>query len=209
MKQDFMARLAALGAVLDNDHFVYASGYHGPAHINKRAVVVHTAEVSSFCEEMARLAHEVDPDIDAVVAPAVGAIALGIVTADKLAMLTSRPVSFFIAEKDGDGFVVKTEPHLLSGTRVMVVEDILTTGGSAKKAIELARSLGANVVGVAALVNRGGVTPGVLGVEHLVTLVNVDMSTYPANECPLCEEGKPVNTHIGHGAAFMAKRGGS
>lgn len=197
-------QLAGMGAVLTGGHYVYASGKHGPAYVNKRAVLVHPGWLVNLCGQMAMHIKERDAGIDAVVAPAVGAIALGTLVAS-IMVKDHLGIKLFIAEKDGQGgFAIKTEPQLLQGKRVVIVEDILTTGGSAMRVAEVVRELGAEVGVVAAIVNRGGVTAEGLGVSHLVSLVNVTMDMYDPEECPLCKAGTPVNTDFGHGAAFLA-----
>ncbi|OGH68902.1 MAG: hypothetical protein A3J66_01520 [Candidatus Magasanikbacteria bacterium RIFCSPHIGHO2_02_FULL_47_14] len=208
-ENEWLQKLAKLGAVLTDGHFVYTSGNHGPTYVDKRTIVVYAVQAMALCHELAVRLRRCSSGVEALVSPAVGAIPLGFGTAFHLSRVMGSLVLSFVAEKNSDGgFLVTTAPSLLAGKRVMVVEDILNTGGSAEKVITLARSLDAEVIGVAALVNRGGVTAEALGVEHLVTLVDVQMPMYPADVCPLCAAGVPINTNVGHGAAFLAARQG-
>jgi orotate phosphoribosyltransferase len=89
---------------------------------------------------------------------------------------------------------------------VLVVEDIVTTGGSVRKVITAAQALSAIVVGVGVLCNRGGVTASRLNVPHFLSLVNVPMESWDAHECPLCQSGVPINTRVGKGAFFLAQQ---
>jgi orotate phosphoribosyltransferase len=112
------------------------------------------------------------------------------------------------AEKDGDQFVIKRGyEKLIPGKNVLIVEDILTTGGSAKKVFEAVRALGGNVVGLGAICNRGGVTEGDIGLlPELYSLTSVNLDSWEANECPLCASDVPVNITIGKGKEFLARR---
>jgi orotate phosphoribosyltransferase len=92
---------------------------------------------------------------------------------------------------------------LVAGRRVLVVEDILTTGGSARTVVQAVEKAGGTVVGVAALCNRGGVTADLLGSPQLYSLASVPLESWSAEECPLCASGVPVNTRLGKGAAFV------
>ena len=91
--------------------------------------------------------------------------------------------------------------------RVLVVEDILTTGGSARKVVEAVRAIGGNVVGVGVLCNRGGVTAQDLAnVPKLEVLVNISLDAWNEADCPLCKQGVPVNPDVGKGREFLARR---
>jgi orotate phosphoribosyltransferase len=94
----------------------------------------------------------------------------------------------------------------LEGKRVLIVEDILTTGNSARHAVEAARKAGGVVDIVAAICNGGELTAEQLGVSHLVSLLNFKRNTFPGNNCPLCNSGIPINTTVGHGKEFLEKQ---
>ncbi len=90
--------------------------------------------------------------------------------------------------------------------KVLVVEDILTTGGSVKKVVEATRAIGSTVIGVGALCNRGGVTAKELGeVPQLFALINVQLDAWDEKACPLCAKKIPINTEVGKGQEFLAK----
>jgi orotate phosphoribosyltransferase len=114
------------------------------------------------------------------------------------------------AEKSegGDAFVIKRGyDKLIAGKNVLVVEDILTTGGSAKKVVEVTRAIGGNVVGLGVLCNRGEITPqDVADVPKLTSLVNVKLDAWDEATCPLCEQNVPVNTDVGKGREFLARK---
>jgi orotate phosphoribosyltransferase len=112
------------------------------------------------------------------------------------------------ADKDGDAFVVKRGyDKLVKGKRVLVVEDVLTTGGSVRKVVEATCVAGGEVIGVAALVNRGNVkTTDIGNVPALAALVSISLDAWDENDCPMCKGGTPVNTDVGKGREFLARK---
>lgn len=189
-------------------HFVYTSGRHGDSYILKDAMYAYTRETSQVCEEMARRFK--DADIGAVVGPAVGAAILSQWTAYHLTEMTGREVFGVYADKDGQGgFILKRGyDKVIAGKKVLIVEDLTTTGGSIKKVVDACRAAGAEVAGAIALVNRGEVTKADAGDPPVFDqLLSVDLDSWEASECELCQNGIPVNTDIGHGKEFLAKKG--
>lgn len=211
--------LERTGAVLQG-HFVLKSESHADAYINKDAVSLHPVALGQLCRYLAKRASAWAPEV--VVGPVVGGVAIGQWTAYHLTQLTRSEVLATFAEKDGDGFVIKRNfPERLRGRRTLVVEDILTTGDSARKVVAAARRIGANVVGVSALVNRGGIvaghfawdvdTDGPMAEGYAATpefacLLSLDLQAWPADGCLLCAKGVPVNEEVGHGREFLAKQ---
>ena len=109
------------------------------------------------------------------------------------------------ADKDGDNFVIKRGyDKLIAGKNILVVEDVLTTGGSVRKVIEAVRALGGNVIGLGVLCNRGGVTAQDVANALIFALVNVKMDAWSPVDCPLCAQGVPINTNVGKGREFLA-----
>lgn len=106
-------------------------------------------------------------------------------------------------------FVIKRgQDKFVTGKQILVVEDILTTGGSVKKVVAAVRKIGGEVVGVAALCNRGGVTPEQLGdVPKLKALININLDAFEESDCPLCKGDIPINVSVGKGAEFLKEKG--
>ena len=220
-EQEVLKMLGSVGAVVTKSHVVYTSDRHGSAYVNKDKVYPHTAETSRLCREIAR--QFAKDNVDLVIAPAIGGVILMTWTARHLSDLMGREVLGIYAEKEtvvvpdiepGAGrkltmetgrFVIKRGyDKLVAGKNVLVVEDVLTTGGSVKKVIEATRALGGNVVGLAVLCNRGGITPqDVGGVPKLFALANVKLDSWDAAVCPLCAQGVPVDTSVGKGREFL------
>jgi orotate phosphoribosyltransferase len=202
---DVLKILSDVGAIITNSHIVYTSGKHGDSYVNKDAVYPHTRATSQLCLSIAM--EFKDLGVDVVVAPAIGAVILSQWIAFHLTNLTDREVLAVYAEKDDDRFVIKRGyDRLIDGKNILVVEDVLTTGGSVRKVVEACRNSGAHVLGVGALCNRGDVQAKDIGsVPVLHSLVEVNLSAWDEASCPLCERKVPVNTGVGKGREFLAK----
>jgi orotate phosphoribosyltransferase len=205
-EQEVLQVLGKVGAVIADSHIVYTSGKHGTAYVNKDAVYPHTKETSDLCRAIAE--QFANDGVGVVIAPAIGGVILSQWVARHLSEITGREVLGVYAEKEGDGFVVKRGyDKLLIGKNVLVVEDVLTTGGSAKKVVEATRALGGNIVGLGVLCNRGGVTPqDVANPPKLFALVNVRLDAWDEADCPLCKQNVPINTEVGKGREYLARK---
>lgn len=188
-------------AFIFDSHIIYTSGKHGKAYVNKDALYPHTDLTSRLCEQIAQ--HFKNSNIDAVLAPALGGIILSQWTAHHLSRLNQREVLGVYAEKSTEleGFVIKRGyDELIRNKRVLIVEDILTTGISVKKVVETARQIPCEIVGVAALCNRGQVNEATLAdVPELYSLLQINLETWDPSECPMCKNKMPINTSVGKG----------
>lgn len=192
--------LESIGAIIRDSHLIYTSGRHGKAYVNKDALYPRTALTSDVCYSMAK-AYATE-NIEVVLAPALGGIVLSQWVAHHLSDMTDTEVLAVYAEKapSGEGFVLKRGyDQLIAGKRTLILEDVLTTGGSVKKVVELAQTLGAHVRGVAAFCNRGGLTAEALGAPKLFSLLELTLDSWEAKDCPLCKQGIPINTNVGKG----------
>ena len=198
-------------------HFVFTSGLHADTYVNKDAIYPYTNETSELCRAMAErfsskggsASGGKDLGIEIVIGPAVAAAILAQWTAHHLSEITGREVYAAYADKDGQGgFIIKRGyDQLIKGKKTLVVEDLTTTGGSIRKVVDAVRSAGAEVVGAMAVCNRGNVTKEEVGNPPLFeSLLNVQLEQWPAEECDLCKRGIPVNTDVGHGKEFLAKK---
>lgn len=221
--QEVLQILGRVGAVISNSHIVYTSGKHGTAYVNKDAVYPYTFETSALCRAIAE--RFVDDHVGIVIAPAVGGVILSQWVAHHFTKLYGRVVFGVYAEKentaipDPEGknrlcfaetgnFVIKRGyDKRIVGKRVLVVEDVLTTGGSARKVVEAVRAIGDNVIGLGVLCNRGGITAqDIADVPKLEALVNVKLDSWDEADCPLCAQGVPINTDVGKGREFLARK---
>lgn len=207
---ELLAQFAGVGAIITDSHFVYSSGRHSSVYINKDALYLHTKTISALCDAMTQ-PYPAD-QIDVVVGPVLGGIVLSQWAAHHInARRTNGETLAVYAEKEGDGpekqFVFhRGYDRFIAGKNILVVEDILTTGGSARRVIELVQRYGGKVIGLSALCNRGGVTAEQVGNVPLHTLLTITLETYTEQECPFCEQGIPINTQLGKGRAFLARR---
>ncbi|PIR87490.1 MAG: phosphoribosyltransferase [Candidatus Harrisonbacteria bacterium CG10_big_fil_rev_8_21_14_0_10_49_15] len=214
--------LAGIGAVLSDQHFVYKAGGHGPGYVAKDVAYTWPGSYALLADDMAALAAE--SGIEVVCGIEAGAIALGQLVAQ--AMLRNNPaIRAVFAEKErvaipdplgqGRKAFVETGKTVLSrgygdivrGRRVLVVEDITTTGSTAKEVVDAIRDAGGIVVCVALICNRGNVSAEAVGVPSLLSLIEVNMANYSADDCPLCLRGVPINTQFGHGRAYVEQYG--
>ncbi|MBP1464774.1 phosphoribosyltransferase [Candidatus Chloroploca sp. M-50] len=209
MEQDLLVTLAEVGALITNDHLVYTSGRHGSSYVNKDALYPHTGATSAVC---ARLAHHfAGAAIDVVAGPTVGGVIMAQWTAHHLSRLNNRDILAVYAEEEVSGASKQRSfrrgyDDLIRAQRILVVEDILTTGGSVRMVIEAVRAVGGTVVGVGALCNRGGITAAAIDAPDLFCLTSVPLESFDAEACPLCAAGQPINTRLGKGAAFLANQ---
>lgn len=207
-EQNVLQLLGNVGAVIKDSHIVYTSGKHGTAYVNKDAIYPHTKETSDLCRAIAE--QFAGDGVDVVIAPAIGGVILSQWTAHHLSEITGREIFGVYAEKTEDGgFIIKRGyDKIVAGKNILVVEDVLTTGGSAKKVVEVTRILGGNVIGLGVLCNRGGITPSdVADPPKLFALVNVKLDSWDEADCPLCVQNIPINTDVGKGREFLAKKG--
>ena len=181
--QDLETILVESGAVL-RGHFLLTSGRHSPFFVQCSQVLQHPEQVARLAGELvARLALEEPPDV--VAGPAVGGIILAYETAR---ILGARAI---FAEKDPGGLMVfRRGFRLTPGERVMVVEDVITTGGSVQAVIDAVKRHAARPLAVGALVDRSG------GRVHFevpsAATVVLPAEDYIPGQCPLCRAGVPL-----------------
>jgi len=194
------------GAILKNGHFVYTSGKHGSEYVNKDRVYRNPLAVDELCMGIA--AHFRDFGVEVVIGPAVGGVKLSHIVAYHLTRMTGRIVISIFADKEGEELVVRRGyDQDIPGKRILIADDVFTTGGSVLKLVKLVRAMDGYVEGVGGLCNRGGVTSDAIGgVPEFYTLTSVEMVTYDEKDCPGCEAGIPINTEVGEGRKYLAAK---
>ncbi len=196
--------LKKIGAVITDDHFVYTSGKHGSVYINKDALYPHTAETSEVCRVMAEMFK--DKEIEAVVGPALGGIILSQWVAHHLSQMKGKEVLGVYTEKDAteNQILRRGYDQVIKGKKVLVVEDLTTTGGSVKKVVDTVRQAGAEVVAVCVMVNRDPVNVNESTVGALFVATDIlEAQAFNEAECPFCKANRPINVKIGHGKAYL------
>ncbi len=209
--ESIMTILRNVGAIITDSHLVYTSGVHSTSYVNKDALYARPASTALLCKEMAA---KYDPhEVDVVAGPSIGGVILAQWVAYHLNMARSHGETLSVyAEEVGEGdekrriFKRGYEQHI-PGKNIVVVEDILTTGGSARKVIEAVRDLGGKVLGLSVLCNRGGIEAKDVGGVPISALTVVPLdSLWKAESCPLCQQDVPINTTVGKGRAFLEKK---
>lgn len=191
-------------AVIINDHFVYTSGKHGSVYINKDAMYPHTKYASRIGKMFAEQFK--DKNIDVVAAPALGGIILSQWTAYHLSKLKKKEILGVYTEKTLEKNQIFTRGYekLIKNKKVLVIEDLTTTGGSVKKVIESVKEHGGKVVGVGVMINR---SPQEVNTQSIgapfFALGELYVEAYEEEKCPLCKKRIPINTAVGHGKKYL------
>lgn len=208
-RTEIEARLAEIGALKRDDHFVYKSGKHGDTYFNKDDVLVDTCVIAAISWHIVNNIATFNRNEVVIAGPAMAGIALAHRVSD--AAMRRRWTNIYrtiYADKVGDDFAFKRGyAEYLSDATVVVIEDVLTTGSSVRSVIQQVRLHGGEVVAVGAMCNRGGLTAEALGVRELYAFLNLHLPQHEASSCPLCAAGKPINTALGHGRVFVSQFG--
>ena len=180
MADDLLSVFRAAGALLEG-HFLLTSGLHSPRYLQCARVLMDPATANRLG---AMLAADLGPLLreppGAVVAPAIG----GILVAHEVARGLGCRALF--TERQEGRMTLRRGFSILPGEGVVVVEDVITTGGSTREVMEVVRASGGRVLAAGSLVDRGG---GVdLGVPSQ-SLLRLEVPTYPPEACPLCAQG--------------------
>ena len=181
-QEEVRALLVKTGAIMDG-HFLLTSGLHSPHYVEKFNVLQHPAYTAQLCAAMAEKFK--DAQIETVVGPVTGGILLAHETGKSLG---TRAI--FTERVDGK-MTFRRGFSLREGERVLIVEDIVTTGGSIKEVIEVVKAAGAVPVAVSMLVDRSGGKANFGDVPH-TALLTMDVETYSPDTCPLCAKGVPM-----------------
>lgn len=163
-------------------HFKLSSGLHSGYYLQCALVLAEPKVAAKLCGELAKRFK--GKKIDLVVGPALG----GIVVAYEVARALGARGIF--AEREEGKLILRRGFKIDKGKKILVVEDVTTTGGSAKEVIELAKSYGAKVIGVGAIIDRSG---GKAKFDvPFKALAKLDIKTHQPQNCPLCKAGIPV-----------------
>ena len=180
-KERALEILKEAGVLLEG-HFLLTSGRHSGRYLQCARIFRNTRYSEELCA--ARAAHFKDDRVDIVIGPALGAV--------QMAYEVSRALgceNFFAEREDGSmtlrrGFAIEPEQ------RVLVVEDVVTTGGSVREVLEIVRQAGGEIVGVGSIVDRTGgrIDFGV----PFHSVISMEVESYEPSECPLCKAGAPA-----------------
>jgi orotate phosphoribosyltransferase len=166
------------GALLSG-HFLLSSGLHSDRYLQSALVLQQPDIATRLCAELA--AHFKDQKIEVVIAPALGGVFVSHETARALG------VRALFAERVNGELTLRRGFTIKPGERVLVVEDVITTGKSTRETIEVVKKAGGAVIAAASLVDRSGGKAD-LGVPYQ-SLVTLDVPSYAAESCPMCKAG--------------------
>jgi len=169
------------GALLEG-HFRLTSGLHSPGYLQCALVLQHPADAETLGRAIAERTRELRPTV--VLSPALGGVVIGHEVGRALG------VRAIFAERQDGALALRRGFMLAENDRVLVVEDVFTTGGSTRETIQVAKAAGGQVVGAASIVDRSG---GRLAFEvPYHSLLEIALPTDEPDKCPLCAQGLPV-----------------
>jgi len=182
MTRDEILDMFQRSAALLEGHFRLTSGLHSPGYLQCALVLQHPSHAEALGRALADLTRGLRPTV--VLSPALGGIVIGQEVGRALG------VRAIFAERQ-DGALMLRRGFLLSeADRVLVIEDVVTTGGSTRETMQVATAAGGHVVGAASIVDRSG-GRGSLSVPFY-SLLDIDLPAYEPDSCPLCAKGLPV-----------------
>ncbi|HAM36140.1 MAG TPA: orotate phosphoribosyltransferase [Elusimicrobia bacterium] len=179
-RQSILGILKETGAMLQG-HFLLSSGLHSDRYLQCARLLAHPRHAQTLGQALALLA-PAKPDL--VLSPALGGIVIGHETA------RSCGVRALFSEREDGAMTLRRGFELQPGEKVLVVEDVITTGKSTGEVIALARDRGAVVLGALAIVCRAERAPD-LGVP-VQSLIHLPLAAFPKADCPLCRQGLPL-----------------
>ena len=179
--EEVIDRFKQTGALLSG-HFKLSSGLHSPNYLQCALVLQHPRDARAFGEALA--AQFRDQDIETVVSPAIGGLIIGYEVARAL------NVRFIWTERDSGEMVLRRGFTVQPGERVLVVEDVITTGGSTLDTINALRSRGAEIVGAASIIDRSSGRADVS--VPRVSLAVLDVPAVEPENCEACARGEEL-----------------
>lgn len=181
-ENEVLEALRDAGAIL-HGHFQLTSGRHSDTYVQCARILEDPALTTRLAEAMAEAVR--DRDIELVAAPAVGGIIIGFAVAQALG------VKFIFSERQQGVMAFRRSFCVEPGTRVLVVEDVVTTGGSVAEVIDLVRSGGGEVVAVASIIDRGG--DKAFDSEFL-PLLRLQVESMEPHQCSQCASEIPLDS---------------
>jgi orotate phosphoribosyltransferase len=168
------------GALLDG-HFRLSSGLHSPGYLQCALVLQYPDRAEQLGHALAEKAAEHRPSV--VLSPALGGVIIGHEVGRAMG------VRAIFAERVDGALTLRRGFTIGENDRVLVVEDVVTTGGATKETMQIARAAGGQVVGAVSIVDRSG---GMVFDVPYSSLLEIELATYEPDQCPLCAKGVPV-----------------
>ncbi|WHH61592.1 orotate phosphoribosyltransferase [Petroclostridium sp. X23] len=179
-KERVLEVLKEAGVLLEG-HFLLTSGRHSNKYLQCAKIFQYTKYSEELCKALAEKYK--DAGIDLVIGPAIGAIQMSYEVSRWL------DVKNIFAERDNGVMALRRGFTIEKGQKVLIVEDVVTTGGSVKEVIEIVKEAGGEVAGVGAVVDRTG---GKIDFgTRFESVISMEVESYEPDQCPLCKQGIP------------------
>lgn len=166
-------------------HFLLSSGLHSGDYLQCALYLAEPRRAARAGEFLAAALADPLPEIDLVVSPAMGGLIIGHETARALGL------PFLFTERADGEMVLRRGFAVAPGQRIVIVEDVVTTGESTREVIAILEAAGAEVVGLASMVNRSGIA-NPFDPKPYRALLEASFPTWSADACPLCADGVPI-----------------
>jgi len=203
-------------AFVEGGHFVYSSGRHGDFYINKDALYMHPLKLDDVSYMLAQVAKDsFTVPIDVVLAPTMGGILIGQSVAYTLSIDTGTEVLFTYCEPKPEHpvhrVIRRKYDSVIKGRNILLVDDIVTTGATMVGMAQAAIRMGGNVIGGVSICDRGQTRAIKFYPDkdsdvfelNMVPLLELDLRTFPSDDCPLCRAGRPVDPRLGEGTGYF------
>ncbi len=179
--QEIIAMLKEAGVLLEG-HFLLTSGRHSDKYMQCAKIFQDAKYSVPLCAEL--VAQYRDENVELVIGPAIGAISMSYEVGKQLG------VRNIFAERENGVMTLRRGFTIEKGERVLIVEDVVTTGGSVREVMDLVRACGGEIVGVGSIVDRTG---GAIdfGVPYR-SAFSMDITSYEPENCPICKTGMPL-----------------
>jgi orotate phosphoribosyltransferase len=182
MRENDLLTLFRQSGALHDGHFRLSSGLHSPGYLQSAVVLQHPREAERLGTALADQVRRYSAT--AVLSPALGGIVIGQEVGRALG------VRAIFAERENGTLTLRRGFAVNANDKVIVVEDVLTTGGSTRETMNVAVAAGAQVVAACAIVDRSSGQHGLDVPFH--ALLSIKLPTYKADDCPLCRQGAPI-----------------
>src|SRR5258708_5333421 len=181
-RPDLPALLRDTGALL-HGHFRLSSGLHSPNYVQCARLLQHSRAARSLGEALGERLRRLEPAT--IVAPALGGVIIGYTVAEALGL------PFLFTERKEGAMTLRRGFSIAKGERIVIVEDVVTTGKSTRETAAVVEQLGGKVVGFGSILNRNGRdNPFDAPLE---ALLRVKLETFEEGVCPLCKKGVPID----------------
>jgi orotate phosphoribosyltransferase len=175
--ENYLKLFEELGVIM-NGHFLLTSGKHSPTFLQCSQLMQHPDHTEKVVKELAKKFKNTEAEV--VVGPAMGGIILSYEMARQLGLRA------IYAEKCEDGMEFRRGFNEKPGTKVLVIEDAVSTGGSVRNVMDACKKANLDVVGVAIIVDRSNGKVKLHDNQH--SLITLDIPAYNSEECPMCKD---------------------